>query len=178
MINNVYRISHSHWYWLFYITGSFVLLAVALYFQYIIETLPCVICIQVRLWLSLLILVAFAGLLTRNHRVMNFFANLSIVAIAVGLTERSYILLGTERGFVFADCGFNLGLPSWFAIDDWLPSLYRVETSCGYTPEIIFGITMAQALMVLSVCLLFISVCVFLASFIVDVFYRVTESKR
>jgi len=178
MVNHIYRISHGRGYWLLYIIGSFVLLVVALYYQYVLEKLPCVICIQVRLWISLLILVAFAGLLTRYQRVMNFFANLAIVAIAVALTERSYLLLGTERGFVFADCGFNLGLPAWFALDEWLPALYRVETSCGYTPEIVFGITMAELLMVLSSCLLLISICVLFVSFIVDVFYRVPASKR
>jgi disulfide bond formation protein DsbB len=177
MINSIYRISHSHWYWLLYITGSIILLAAALYFQYILEELPCVMCIQIRLWISLFIIVAFVGLLTRNHRVLSFFANLSTVLIAVALTERSYMLLGTERGFVFADCGFSVGLPAWFAIEEWLPWLYRVETSCGYTPEIAFGITMAEALMVLSSCLLLVSLCVLLASFIVDVYYRAAAKK-
>ena len=94
---------------------------------------------------------------------MSSLAHLSVVFITVGLTERSYQLLGTERGFVFGDCGFDLGLPAWFAIEEWLPWLFRVETACGYTPEIVFGITMAEALMVMSVGLLLLSFCVFLA---------------
>lgn len=178
MTNSIYRISHSQWYWLLYITGSIISLAAALYYQYILEELPCVVCIQIRLWFSLFIIVAFAGLLTRNHRVMHFIANLSTVLIAIALTERSYLLLGTERGFVFADCGFNVGLPAWFAIEEWLPWIYRVETSCGYTPEIVFGITMAEALMVLSSCLLLVSVCVLLASFITDFYYRASDNQR
>ena len=93
---------------------------------------------------------------------MSSLAHLSVVFIAVSLTERSYQLLGTERGFVFSDCGFDLGLPAWFAIEEWLPWLFRVETSCGYTPEIVFDITMAEALMVMSVGLLLLSFCVFL----------------
>ena len=76
------------------------------------------------------------------------------------MVERSYQLLGTERGFVFGDCGFELGLPSWLAIDVWIPSIYRIETSCGYTPELIFGITMAEFLMVFSVGFLLLSFCV------------------
>ena len=111
-------------------------------------------------------MVSIVGLLSRNSRAVNAAAQLSIVLIAIGLTERSYQLLGTERGFVFGDCGFDLGLPAWFAIEEWLPSIYRVETSCGYTPEIVFGITMAEVLMLLSVCLLLFSSCVFLASLV------------
>ncbi len=166
MINQLKLISQSHWYWLAYIFTGLALLAAALYFQFVREELPCLMCIQVRLLISLLIIVAFAGLLSRHNRLVNSVAHLSVVLIAAGLTERSYQLLGTERGFVFGDCGFNLGLPGWFAIEDWFPWLYRVETSCGYTPEIIFGITMAEALMVFSVMLLLLSSCLFLVRFV------------
>jgi len=166
IIKKLKNISHSHWYWLIYMFGGLALLAAALFYQYVLDELPCLICIQIRLLISLLILVSCVGLLVRNNRLMNTVTNMSVVLIAIGLTERSYQLLGTERGFVFADCGFNLGLPAWFAIDEWLPWLYRVETSCGYTPEIIFGITMAETLMLMSVCLLLFSACVTLATFI------------
>jgi len=165
-INQLKNISNSHWYWLVYIAGGLSLLAAALYFQFVREELPCLMCIQVRLLISLLVIVSFAGLFFRGNKVISSVAHLSLILIAVGLTERSYQLLGTERGFVFGDCGFNLGLPTWLAVEEWIPWLYRVETSCGYTPEIIFGITIAEALMVMSVLLLLVSFCVFLASFI------------
>ena len=119
-------------------------------------------CIQIRLWFSLLIIVSFIGLLARRIRAINTLVQVSIVLIAVGLVERSYKLLGTERGFWDGHCGFDLGLPAWFAIDKWLPWLFRVETTCSYTPEILFGITMAETLMVMSVVLLLVSLCVLL----------------
>jgi disulfide bond formation protein DsbB len=164
IVNQIKNFSGSRWYWLMYIIGGFSLLSAALYFQFVRDELPCLMCIQVRLLITLLIFVSLAGLLLRRNRLMNVLAHLSTVLVLAGLTERSYMLLGTERGFVFADCGFNLGLPAWFAIEDWLPWLFRVETSCGYTPEVIFGITMAEALMVLSVLFLVLSSLVFIAS--------------
>jgi len=154
----------ARWYWFLYITASLCLLAIALYFQYIREQPPCLMCIQARLLFTLLIIIAVTGLLTRNHPVVNALANVSTVLVALSLTERAYQLLGTERGFVFSDCGFDLGLPSWLAVDVWLPWLYRVETTCGYTPEIVFGITIAEALMVFSILLLLLTSCVTLAS--------------
>ena len=156
----------SRWYWLAFMVGGIFLLAAALYYQYFRDELPCTLCIQVRLWVSLFVIVSFIGLLSRNSKVMNTLAQVSIVLIAVGLVERSYQLLGVERGFVFSKCGVDLGLPAWLAIEAWLPWLYRVETSCGYTPEIIFGITMDETLMGLSVLLLIISFCVLLAYFV------------
>ncbi|VAW53920.1 hypothetical protein MNBD_GAMMA06-1549 [hydrothermal vent metagenome] len=161
------KISHNPWYWRSYILGGLALLITALVFQHILDELPCVVCIQIRLLITLLILVAIIGSLSCNASrkvgAISVFSHLSTIAIAAVLTERSYLLLGTERGFIFAACGFDLGLPAWFAIEKWLPWFYRIETSCGYTPELIFGITMAEALMVMSVFLLLISVTVFLA---------------
>ena len=162
LTNQLKYIAHSRWYWLIYIIGSISLIAIALYFQYARDELPCVMCIQIRLWFSLLIIVSFIGLLARRIWAINTLVQVSIVLIAVGLVERSYKLLGTERGFWDGHCGFDLGLPAWFAIDKWLPWLFRVETTCSYTPEILFGITMAETLMVMSVVLLLVSLCVLL----------------
>jgi disulfide bond formation protein DsbB len=157
-------IQQARGYWLVYIAGSLLLMAAAMYFQYIREQPPCLMCIQVRILLSLLIFIAVIGLLTRRHPLINVLANISTVLVAVSMSERAYQLLGTERGFVFSDCGFDLGLPAWLALDEWLPWLFRVETTCGYTPEIVFGITIAESLMVLSILLLVFSACMTLLS--------------
>ena len=166
MINRLKQLSQSKSYWLMYIIAGISLLATALYFQHSLEELPCVVCIQIRLLISLLIIVSIVGLISRHNKIISRLSHLSVVLIAISFVERCYLLLGTEKGFVFADCGFSLGLPAWFAIEEWLPWLYRIETSCGYTPEIMFGVTMAEALMLLSSSLLLLSLSVFVCSFI------------
>lgn len=169
MLNNIIKtlnnLAGNAMYWWSCIFIGIIMLAVALYHQHVLDQPPCLLCIQVRLLISLLIIVAVFGLIFKNRKRVNSTLHLSTVFIAIAMVERSYQLLGTERGFVFSDCGFNLGLPAWFAIEDWLPWLYRVETTCGYTPEILFNITMAEALMVFSVVFLLISASVTLASF-------------
>lgn len=166
IIARLKKLSHSRWYWAILLSTGIALLVVALIYQHVLGERPCLLCIQIRLWVSLLIIVSFAGLFTRHCWVLSSIAHASLVLVAVGLVERSYQLLGTERGFVFGDCGFDLGLPAWFAIDQWLPSVYYVQTACGYTPELFFGITMAEALMAFSAGLLLVSVSVTLASFL------------
>jgi disulfide bond formation protein DsbB len=156
MLSRLQNIAHNRWYWLGLTAFGLSFIIVALYYQYVREELPCVLCIQTRVWISAIILVALFALLL-DRRWPNIIAHVLVVVCSAGLLERSYQLLGTERGFIFGDCGFDLGLPAWLALDKWLPAVFRVETSCGYTPELILGITMAEGLLVLSVALLLIS---------------------
>ncbi|MCW8933866.1 MAG: disulfide bond formation protein B [Gammaproteobacteria bacterium] len=158
ILHRLQKLPYSRIYWLAYIVIGLSMLTVALFYQYQLEELPCVVCIQIRLWFSVLVIVGILGYLLRKHSLLNMITQLGIVISAIGLVERSYLLLGTERGFIFSDCGFNAGLPQWFAIEQWLPWLYQVEASCGYTPEILFGVTMAEALMLLSICMLLVCV--------------------
>ena len=48
----------------------------------------------------------------------------------------------------------NSGLPAWFALDKWFPLVFEVQASCGYTPELWSGFTMAEALVGISVILI------------------------
>ena len=150
MLDKLASIGRSGFYWLALALIGLSFEAVALFYQYVLEEVPCVLCIQVRLWMMALIMVALLVLLLRQVKFMQLPGHLLTVVIAAGLLERSYQLLGTERGFAVGDCGFDLGLPAWFAPDKWFPAMFQVETSCGYTPELLFGITMAEALIVVS----------------------------
>jgi disulfide bond formation protein DsbB len=158
MLDIFARLGKTRFYWLALLLTGLSSEAVGLFYQYALDEMPCVLCIQVRLWFMALILVALLVLLLRRLRVMTLVGHLLTVVIAAGLLERSYQLLGTERGFVIGDCGFALGLPAWFAPDRWLPAVFQVQTSCGYTPELLFGITMAEALIVASALFLLLSV--------------------
>ena len=164
MLDRLANIGNSGFYWLALALIALSFEAVALFYQYVLELMPCVLCIQVRLWVMALIIVALLVLLLRRFRFMTVAGHLLTVLIAAGLLERSYQLLGTERGFVFGDCGFDLGLPAWFSPDKWFPTLFEVQTSCGYTPELLFGITMAEALIVASVVFMLVSLAMTVAA--------------
>lgn len=125
---------------------------VALYYQYALNQYPCVLCIQVRLWVAAFIVIGIVGLALRNTRVGLHVANLLSLVAAVGFAERSWQTLGTEKGWIVKlACPMDPGLPPWFDLDVWFPSIFGVLASCGVSPELIFGITMAEALMVMSI---------------------------
>ncbi len=164
MLDTLATIGRSSYYWLALALIGLVSESVALFYQYVLEEMPCVLCIQVRLWVMALIIVALLMLMLRQLRGMLVAGHLLTVVIAAGLLERSYQLLGTERGFLLGDCGFTLGLPAWFTPDKWFPAMFQVETTCGYTPELLFGITMAEALIVESALFVLLSLAMTVAA--------------
>jgi disulfide bond formation protein DsbB len=58
------------------------------------------------------------------------------------------------------------GLPGWFALDVWFPKLFKVWEPCGYTPELLFGVTMAEGLVLFSVTMVAVSVTLAVATLI------------
>ena len=168
MFTKLAIIGKSAWYWLALVLIGLSFEGVALFYQHVLDELPCVICIQVRLLMLVLILVALPALFLRHFKWPNALAHLLTVLVAAVLLERSYQLLGTERGFTFGDCGFDLGLPDWLALESWFPAVFKVQTSCGYTPELLFGITMAEALIVFSVIFVLVSLVMTLAAIVKD----------
>jgi disulfide bond formation protein DsbB len=59
----------------------------------------------------------------------------------------------------------DLGLPQWFAIQEWIPSIFEIQTTCGYTPIIAWGISMAESLAALSIILFIVASIMLLLSF-------------
>jgi disulfide bond formation protein DsbB len=164
VLNTLACIGRSAYYWLAIVLFGLSSEGVALYYQYVKEEWPCVLCIQMRLWVLLLTVIALLVLLLRRFRYVVMAGHILITLTAVGMLERSWQLLGIERGFLEGNCSFDLGLPSWLTPDKWIPSLFEVQTTCGYTPQLLFGITMAEALIVISALLLLIAVAMIVAT--------------
>ena len=151
------QLADKRTYWLALLLLVLAMEGLALIYQYQWDYQPCVLCIHVRIWLAGLGLVALVGLLLGPRRFITPPLHLLSAVMLGGLLERSYQLLATERGWVFGSCSMDLGLPSWFAIERWFPTVFEVQTTCGYTPELLFGITMAEGLLLFSLAMLLLS---------------------
>jgi len=150
MRDRLYRLASGAPYWVALVFLALALESVALFFQYQLDYGPCVLCIHVRVWLLGLILAGVMGLLVRHLRGPLVLAQVLVAVVGAGILERSLKLIGTERGTLEGSCGMESGLPTWFALDQWFPSLFQVMEPCGYTPQLPFGVTMAEALVVFS----------------------------
>ena len=131
--------------WAIFAIGS-GLLAAALYWQYVVGDDPCQVCIQARLWAVGMGLVG-AVMLVIPDTFLTRLSGLTLTFItSAGMGERAYYLYEIENFRGDGSCEFTLGMPPWFAVDQWLPALFEVRNICSYTPEIAFGISMAEAL--------------------------------
>lgn len=140
------KLARSSHYWVLMLLAGLAMEGIALYYQYVLDYGPCVLCIHIRIFIAGLILISLLALLLRGSRGGRLFCHFGSLIMATGILERSWQTLGVERGWIEAACSMNSGLPSWFALDQWWPTLFEVWEACGYTPELYFGITMAEAL--------------------------------
>ena len=156
----------SRLYWGTISLFGFAMLGVALYFQYALGEEPCQVCIQARLWV---VAIALAALLISIYPIPKWsqlMGHMLLVASSVGLADRAWTLYLLENGRGDGSCEFQLGMPEWFAVDRWFPDLFEVRTLCSYTPDIIWGISMAEGLLCLAAGLMCLSVLVLLGGFI------------
>ncbi len=163
MVERLAGLGRSGGYWGVLLLLGLAMEGLALFYQYQLDYGPCVLCIHVRIWLLGMIAVAAAALWLRQRASTVVTAHGLVTLLMAGMVERSYQLLGTERGWFFGSCNMDAGLPDWFALDRWFPAVFEVKEACGYTPQLLLGITMAEALIVYSLLLLALSSVLMLA---------------
>jgi disulfide bond formation protein DsbB len=158
MLNRIAVFARSFWYWALLVMLGLTMETLALLYQHAWDHDPCELCVHIRIWLLGVIIVAGLGLWIRRISIANTLLHLLTTGLLYGMLHTSQLLLGIERSTIFRGCGISLDLPSWFALDQWFPALFGVWGSCGKTPELLLGITMAEGLTVISWTLLLLNV--------------------
>ena len=96
-------------------------------------------------------LIALIMLITPQITLARVVGNLAVFIAGAGLFERARYLYRLENGIGDGSCQFQLGMPDWFAVDRWMPWLFEVRNLCSFTPEMLFGLSMAETLMGLAI---------------------------
>ncbi len=148
----------SRWYWLTIALFGVTLLGVALYYQYALGDEPCQVCIHARLWVVAFSLIALVMLIAPQNKMLHILGNCGVLVAGVGLTERARYLYRLENGIGDGSCQFQLGMPDWFAVDRWMPWLFEVRNLCSFTPEMLFGFSMAESLMASAIGISFLAI--------------------
>ena len=168
MISFLFQLSWQRRYWVALILIGIALEAAALYYQYVLDEWPCVICIHIRIWIAGIVLLGIVALCVPPSRWSSRLFHALGLVLMIGLLERSWQVLAIERGWVFGDCSMELGMPDWFALDRWLPALFEVQTTCGYTPLVLLNISMAEVLFVISILAAMLALSVFTLSWLIS----------
>lgn len=155
---------NSRAYWWFIAWIGLGLIGVALYYQYVLGEEPCQVCIQARLWVIAFILTALVMIFTSRIKLVSGVANLMVMGCAVGLGNRAWILYQLENGVGHGSCEFQLGMPDWLAVDRWFPALFEVRNLCSFTPDMWFGLSMAEGLVIAASVIGFLALAGLLAS--------------
>ncbi|MCW8917305.1 MAG: disulfide bond formation protein B [Gammaproteobacteria bacterium] len=164
VLDKLAAMGRSGGYWLALLLLGLAMEGMALFYQYRLDYPPCVLCIHVRIWLLGLMGVAALALWLRHYPLWMAGLHGLVALLMGGMLERSWQLLGTERGWIFGSCNMDAGLPDWFALDRWFPALFEVKEACGYTPELLFGVTMAEGLLLFSTLLALLATGLLLAT--------------
>lgn len=134
-------------FWLALAAFGLLLQGIALYYQYGLDYGPCVLCVHVRMWLALLMVLALVAATLCRWRAPRVVLLLASIGICVALSERAWQVVATERGWVIGSCEMVSGLPDWVPLERWLPSVFQIQEACGYTPDMPWGLTMGESLL-------------------------------
>ena len=158
-MSSLTNLLQSRWYWAVVAAFGFMLLAVALYYQYALGDEPCQVCVHSRLWVVAFSLIALIMLMAPQSAALRALGNLGVLIAGAGLFERARYLYRLENGIGDGSCQFQLGMPDWFAVDRWIPWLFEVRNLCSFTPEMLFGLSMAETLMALGATVCVVAIC-------------------
>jgi disulfide bond formation protein DsbB len=158
-VSSLTNLLQARWYWAVVAALGFMLLAVALYYQYALGDEPCQVCIHARLWVVAFTLIALIVLVMPQTSLVRVAGNVGVIIAGAGLFERARYLYRLENGIGDGSCEFQLGMPDWFAVDRWMPWLFEVRNLCSFTPEMLLGLSMAETLMGVGVGVCLVAIC-------------------
>jgi len=105
----------------------------ALYFQYIMDLAPCIMCVYQRVAVGAILLaglIGFAGSHFLIARVMAY-ALWGTGAIWGLLIALEHVEMQSNSGSLFFTCEFIPNFPSWAPLHEWIPSIFEATGDCG-----------------------------------------------
>jgi disulfide bond formation protein DsbB len=137
--------------WLYLALSAVGLEIIALYFQYVLDLAPCIMCVYQRL---AIIVIAFAGLLgaISIHYIIGRIVSFSLWATAAiwGLiTAIEHVDMQANSGSLFYSCEFIPNFPTWAPLHQWFPLLFEATGDCGEISWQLLGFSMPQWMVVI-----------------------------
>lgn len=122
----------------------------ALYFQYVMDLRPCIMCIYQRTAVFGIMFAAMPAMLVNNliTRIMGY-TGWGISAIWGLLIAIEHVDIQTAVNPFFATCEFVPNFPSWIPLHEWLPNIFGATGDCGDINWSFMDMTMPQWMIVI-----------------------------
>ncbi len=141
--------AHSRLSWIVLFISALGLELSALFFQYVMELEPCVMCIYIRVAVLGLMIAGLVGIIGCQYRWIRFIGILIWGVSSVWGVKLAQELEVIQSGSsLFATCSFLPDFPTWMPLHQWLPSVFMPTGMCTDIPWQALGLTMAQWMVV------------------------------
>lgn len=159
----------EHWsFWLLVCLTVLGMEATALFYQYVLEEMPCKLCVHVRAYLVLLLISGVFGIFwNKKERKCHLLGQ--AVAYLVGMIGVAGAWHSASQAVkietsLFATCSFDAGFPSWLALDKWMPWMFEPKALCGKGPDFFGIMSLNEALVWATTAMFVIATIVFAAN--------------
>ena len=136
--------------WLLLALSALALELSALFFQYILDLAPCIMCVYQRVAICAIILagfIGFAGCRFIIARVLAY-ALWGTGAIWGLLIAVEHVEIQGNSSSLFFSCEFIPNFPSWAPLHEWIPFLFEATGDCGDINWQFIGYSMPQWMIV------------------------------
>ncbi len=138
--------------WLLLAVSALGLELSALYFQYVMQLEPCVLCVYERNAVALIFLAGVIGFINPNILVLRISGYLLWAGgIVWGIylsVKHSAIQMGLIKDS--ASCDFVANYPSWMQLDKWIPWLFNPTGYCEDIQWQFLGLSMPQSMVLIN----------------------------
>jgi len=142
----------SRFAWLLLALSALGLELSALYFQYILQLDPCVLCVYER---NAVAMIFFAGVIGSINPTIVAFRFSGYLLWAGGVIWGLYLTIkhsGIQMGMIedSGSCEFVANYPSWMQLDRWIPWLFNPTGLCDEIQWQFLGLSMPQSMVLIN----------------------------
>ena len=136
--------------WILLALSALALELCALFFQYVLDLAPCIMCVYQRVAICAIILaglIGFAGCRFLVARVLAYglWATGSIWGLIIAL---EHVEMQENSGSLFFSCEFIPNFPTWAPLHQWFPAIFEATGDCGKISWQFLGYSMPQWMIV------------------------------
>jgi disulfide bond formation protein DsbB len=150
ILQKIAQLSMQRSAWLLLFISTFGLEVAALYFQYVMDLKPCIMCIYQRtavfgIMFSTLPVIILNNFVTR----LLAFLGWGVSAIWGLIIAIEHVDIQTAANPFFATCEIVPNFPSWLPLHQWLPNIFAASGDCGDINWSFFNMTMPEWMIVI-----------------------------